>query len=132
MKKIIYALIAGATVMSGAAMAQNKPYIGVGVASSTHEFNIGGASNVDAEGWKPSAKIFGGVDITPMFGVEAGYTDLRKADHSFNIGGTGYTGTTDGHRAYIAGKATMPVNEQFSVYGKLGAGYTKTKLSTTA
>ncbi|SHH42753.1 porin family protein [Massilia sp. CF038] len=132
MKKIIFAMIAGATVFSGAAMAQSKPYVGVAVASASNEFKIGGATNVDAEGWKPAAKIFGGVDFTPTFGMEAGYTDLRKADTSFNIGGTGYTGTTDGHRAYLAGKATMPVNEQFSVYGKLGAGYTKTKLSTTA
>jgi opacity protein-like surface antigen len=132
MKKIIFAMIAGASVLSGAAMAQSKTYVGVGVASSTHEMNIGGATNVDAAGWKPSAKIFGGVDFTPTFGLEAGYTDLRKADHSFNLGATGYTGTTDGHRAYLAGKATMPINEQFSVYGKLGAGYTKTKLSTSA
>jgi opacity protein-like surface antigen len=134
MKKIIFALIAGASLVSGAAMAQSKPYIGVGVATSDHEFKVGGATNVNAEGWKPSAKIFGGVDFTPTFGMEAGYTDLRKADHTFNygIGNTAGTATTDGQRAYIAGKATMPVNEQFSVYGKLGAGYTKTKLSSDA
>jgi len=132
MKKIIFALIASATVMSGTAMAQSKPYVGVAVASSSHSFDVGGATNVDTEGWKPSAKIFGGVDFDKTFGIEAGYTDLRKADHTFTMGGANYTGTTDGHRAYVAGKATMPINDQFSVYGKLGAGYTKTRLSTAA
>ena len=133
MKKIIFALIAGATVVSGAAMAQSsKPYVGVAVASSNHSFDVGGATNTDPAGWKPSAKIFGGVDFDKTFGIEAGYTDVRKADNTFTMGGTNYTGTTDGHRAYVAGKATMPINEQFSVYGKLGAGYTKTRLSTAA
>ncbi|HEU4776337.1 MAG TPA: porin family protein [Telluria sp.] len=133
MKKIIFALIAGATVVSGAAMAQSKPYVGVAVASSSHSFDVGGASSVNTEGWKPSAKIFGGVDFDKTFGIEAGYTDLRKADHTFNYGvaNTPGSATTDGHRAYVAGKATMPINEQFSVYGKLGAGYTKTRVSST-
>lgn len=133
MKKILFALIAGvtATAMSGA-IAQSKPYIGIAAASADHDFKIGGATNVDAEGYKPSVKVFGGVDFTPTFGMEAGYTDLREADHAFNVGAARYTGTTDGRRAYVAGKATLPVNEAFSVYGKLGAGYTKTNLTTSA
>jgi opacity protein-like surface antigen len=134
MKKLIFALIAGATatVLSGTAIAQSKPYVGIAAATSDHDMRIGGATNVDSDGYKPSAKIFGGVDFTPTFGMEAGYTNLREADHNFNIGATRYAGTTDGHRAYLAGKATMPVNEKVSVYGKLGAGYTKTELSTNA
>lgn len=131
MKKIIFALIAGLTAM-GAAQAQSpsRPYIGLGVASADHNFKIGGATNVHSEGYKPSAKIFGGVELTPMFGVEAGYTDIRKSDHSFNVGATPGSATTDGSRSYLAGKATMPVNEAFSVYGKLGAGYSKVNVSS--
>lgn len=133
MKKLIFALIAGvtATAMSGA-IAQSKPYVGIAAATSDHDLRIGGATSVDTEGYKPSAKVFGGVDFTPTFGMEAGYTDLREADHNFNIGNTRYGATTDGRRAYLAGKATMPVNDRVSVYGKLGAGYTKTNVSTTA
>lgn len=129
MKKIIVALIAGLTAM-GAAQAQSRPYVGLGVASADHNFKIGGATNVNSEGYKPSAKIFGGVELTPMFGIEAGYTDIRKADHTYNIGTTAGRATTDGSRSYVAGKATMPVNEAFSVYGKLGAGYSKVNVSS--
>lgn len=134
MKKILFALIAAATAMSAAQAQVQKPgpYLGLAVASADHELKIGGATNTDAEGYKPSLKVFGGVDITPMWGIEAGYTDIREADHNFNIGATRYAGTTEGRRAYLAGKATMPVNEAFSVYGKLGAGYTKTELNTLA
>jgi len=130
MKKLIFALIAGLTAM-GAAQAQGRPYVGVGVASSDHDLRIGGIANANSEGYKPSAKIFGGVELTPMFGIEAGYTDVRKSEHTFTIGATPGRATTDGSRSYVAGKASMPINEAFSVYGKLGAGYTKTNLSSS-
>ena len=128
MKKLIFALIAGATAMS-AAHAEG-PYIGLGVASADHNFNVGGATSTDPAGYKASAKIFGGVELTPMFGIEAGYTDIRKADQNFSIAGVPGTATTDGSRSYLAGKATMPVNEAFSVYGKLGAGYSKLNVNS--
>ena len=129
MKKLIFALITGVSAMT-AAQAQS-PYVGVAVASSDHNYKIGGATNVDGDGWKPSLKVFGGVDINPMWAVEAGYTDLRKADFNYSIANVRRGGEVDGRRAYVAGKATMPVNEQVSVYGKLGAGYQKTKFNGT-
>ncbi|MDQ1815096.1 porin family protein [Massilia sp. CCM 9210] len=129
MKKLIFALVAGVTAMTAAQAQSPAPYVGVGVASSDHSFKIGG-SDFDGDGYKPSLKVFGGLDITPMWGVEAGYTDLTKADFNYKIGNDTRSGTTDGKRAYIAGKATMPVNEMFSVYGKLGAGYTKVEGSS--
>ena len=128
MKKLIFALIAGVTAM-GAAQAQG-PYVGLAVASADHNFDLGGASSTDAAGYKANAKVFGGVDITPMFGIEAGYTDIRKADHTFTVAGVPGSATTDGRRSYLAGKATMPVNDKFSVYGKLGVGYSKVNVSS--
>ncbi|MES2325217.1 MAG: porin family protein [Pseudomonadota bacterium] len=125
MNKLIFALIATVTAM-GAAHAEGA-YVGLGVATSDHSFKIG--SNVKAEGYKPSVKVFGGVDLTPMFGIEAGYTDLRKADHTYTIGNINGRTTTEGQRAYLAGKATLPLNDAFSVYGKLGAGYSKVEFS---
>jgi opacity protein-like surface antigen len=130
MKKLIFALLAGATAMS-AAHAEG-PYIGLGVASADHNFNLGGASATSSDGYKASAKIFGGVELTPMFGIEAGYTDIRSSDHTFSVGTPVVTGTatTSGSRSYLAGKATMPVNQAFSVYGKLGAGYSKVNVDS--
>ncbi|MBC7685348.1 MAG: porin family protein [Bdellovibrionales bacterium] len=132
MKKLIFALIAGVTAV-GAAQAQaiSRPYVGLGVASSDHDLRIGGLGNTGSEGYKANAKIFGGVELTPMFGIEAGYTDIRSSDHTFTIGGVPGRASTDGSRSYLAAKATMPVNEMFSVYGKLGAGYSKTNLSSS-
>jgi OOP family OmpA-OmpF porin len=106
MKKLMFAVIAAVSAMSAAHAA--GPYVGAAV--TTSEYAVAG----DDE-YKAGGKVFAGYDITPLLGVEAGYTDLK------------HTGGTDGRRSYVAGKATMPVNEQVSVYGKLGVGYNKVK-----
>lgn len=130
MKKLIVALIASAAAMSAAQAQTTAPraYVGAGVASADHEFKMSGATNVDTEGYKASGKIFGGYEFNQNWGVEAGYTDFRKSDVSYSIGGVNNRGETEGHAFYLAAKATLPVNEQFSVYGKLGAARTKSEL----
>ncbi|VXC23909.1 porin family protein [Massilia sp. 9I] len=131
MKKLLVVLIASAAAMS-AAQAQStsapRAYVGAGIASADHDFKQSGASNVDTDGWKASGKIFGGYDFNQTWGVEAGYTDFAKSDVNYSIGGVNRRGETDGHAFYVAGKATLPVNEQFSVYGKLGATRIKNEL----
>jgi hypothetical protein len=131
MNKLLAVLIASAAAMS-ATQAQTttapRAYVGAGIASADHEFKQSGATNVDTEGYKASGKLFGGYDFNQNWGVEAGYTDFRKSDVNYSIGGVNTRGETDGHAVYLAAKATLPVNEQFSVYGKLGAARTKSEL----
>ena len=127
MKKLIFALIAGVTAM-GAAQAAG-PYVGVGVASADHTFTRAGATNVSTEGYKAGGKIFGGYEMDQNFGVEAGYTDFRSSDTTFTSNGINSRARTEGDAVYIAAKATAPINEQFSVFGKLGATRTKSELN---
>lgn len=127
MKNIIFALIAGATAMSAAqAQSLSKPYIGVGVATAKHEMNVNGVTVTEKGDRKAAGKLFVGADITPMFGVEAGHS-TSSDDHKVTVGGLGGNVETKSRATYLAAKATMPVNEQFSVYGKLGAVHTKDK-----
>ena len=128
MKKLIFALIATAAAM-GTAQAQQGPYIGLGVASADHTSSLPGTTNGNSDGWKASGKIFGGYDFDKTWGVEAGYTDFRKSDYSYNIGAQSYRGQADGHSVYLAGKATAPINDQFSVFGKLGVADNKVSLN---
>lgn len=127
MKKLIFALIAAAAAM-GSAQAQ-QAYVGVGVVSADHESNLPGTTNGNSDGYKASGKIFGGYDFDKTWGVEAGYTDFRKSDYSYTLNGKNYAGNSEGHSFYVAAKATAPINEQFSVFGKLGAADTKRKLN---
>ena len=125
MKNIIVALLATTAAM-GAAQAQTvdtqpHAYVGVGVATADHEDSRG----LDSDGYKASGKIFGGYDFNQNWGVEAGYTDFRKAD----VNTATARGETKGYGYYVAAKATKPINDKFDVYGKLGLQNSQRELS---
>jgi OOP family OmpA-OmpF porin len=119
MKKLIFALIASAAAMT-AAQAQTttapRAYIGVGVAT---------VNQVSGDDYKANAKVFGGYEFNQNWAVEGGYTDFRKADINVATGGGIAKGDVDGYGLYVAGKYTMPINEQVSAYGKLGVSNNK-------
>lgn len=137
MKKLIVALIAGAAAMSAAqaqtTQTQPRAYIGVGVATADHESSSnGGLNNVDSDGYKASGKIFGGYEFNQTWGVEAGYTDYRNSDFNYTSNGVAGSGSTKGYGSYIAAKGTLPINEQWSAYGKLGVEHSERKLESAA
>jgi opacity protein-like surface antigen len=127
MKKLIFALIAGATAMS-AAHAEG-PYIGLGVTTVDHTYNIPGATAGSSDGYKAGGKIFGGYDLDKTWGVEAGYTDFRSSSFDYTVGGVPGHVESDGHSVYLAGKATAAMNDQFGVFGKLGVAQNKASMS---
>lgn len=132
MKKLIFALIAASTAMA-AAQAQNmtpqRAYVGAGVSTVESDFRISGANNVSSSGYKGSGKLFGGVELDQTFGVEAGYTDFRKSRANYTMNGVNGVAEADGYGAYLAGKATMPLNERTGLYGKLGVAHTKREMT---
>ena len=133
MKKRIFALIAGAAAMT-AAQAQtgmSRGYVGVGIATAETTYTVAGSSNMGDPGYRASGKIFGGVDINQMWGAELGYTDFRSANANYSIGATPGNISSEGHSWYLAGKASMPINEQFSAFGKLGAARNTISISSS-
>ena len=137
MKKIVFALIASAAVVC-AAQAQDtttnapRSYIGIGAATADHDYSINGLRTTGNDDWKTSAKLFGGYEINNSWGVEAGYTDFRKSGFNYtNAAGVAGNGSSDGHAVYLAAKGNMPLNEQFSAFGKLGVENTHRSFSTT-
>jgi opacity protein-like surface antigen len=126
MKKLIFALIAGVAAV-GAAQAQTtntapRAYVGVGVAT---------ADSITVGGYKADAKIFGGYEFNQNVGIEAGYTNFGSTDFSRSANGQSVSGSTKGYGTYIAGKYNLPINEQFSAYGKLGLAYSERKYSNS-
>ena len=133
MKKLIFAVIAGVAVM-GAAQAQEtypKTYVGAGVASADHDFDVAGTTNTNSDGWKASGKVFAGYEINQNWGAEVGYTDFRKSHANYTANGVAGRAEAKGHSSYLAAKASIPVNEQISAYAKLGVSYNEAKLSST-
>ncbi len=117
MKKLIFAAIASVTMM-GAAQAEGG-YVGAGITSTKQAAGDGD--------YKASGKIFGGVELDKVWGVEAGYTDFRSTDYTVGSGALAQRWNTKGHALYVAGKGNMALNEQFSLFGKLGVASVKTE-----
>ena len=134
MKKIAFALITSAVALGAASVqAQElKPYIGAGVVSSEHKYNLpNDTSSGDRKSNEWGGKIFGGVQIDKTFGVEAGYVDFGKSDYSYTTGaGTGNI-ESDAKSFYLAGKGSFPINQQLALTGKLGVAHNKNDVRAT-
>ena len=132
MKKILFAMIASATALSAMSAAHAEgPYVGVGVTANRYDFSVPGATSADNHsGAKAGGKFFAGYDLNQTWAVEGGYADFGSKDYSY-IDGTGAGGNvkSDSHGYYLAGKATMPVNEKVGVFGKLGVARVDNSLS---
>lgn len=128
MKKILFAMIASATALTGISSAQaadaGTAYVGAGVVGSHYDIKVPGAvSGDDDNGNKATGKVFAGYNFDKTWAVEGGYTDFGSKGYNYTNGATGAPGSihTDAHSLYVAGKGTMPINDQFAVFGKLGA-----------
>ena len=69
-------------------------------------------------------KLFAGVNLSPNFAIETGYANLYTrgfhfADYARPDEVNGALGTK-GANSYLAARLNVPVNDQFSAYGKLG------------
>ena len=69
-------------------------------------------------------KLFAGVNLSPNFAIETGYANLYTrgfhfADYARPDEVNGALGTK-GVNSYLAARLNVPVNDQFSAYGKLG------------
>ncbi|HXJ53238.1 MAG TPA: outer membrane beta-barrel protein [Burkholderiales bacterium] len=116
-------LAASGLVVSSAAMAQAKAadqgfYAGVSIGQSSSSDACTGVSGpgVSCDDKDTAFKIFGGYQINRNFGVELGYTDLGKVEAH----GGGVTASVESTAFELVGVGKFPINNQFSVYGKLG------------
>jgi len=118
MKKALLATLLATVATMGVAQAQGfdslkgKAYVGIeGVT----------AKNDTVDGWRFGEKLFGGYNFNQNWAAEAGYTRFDTASRG--------TTDTNGYNSYIAAKYSMPINDQFSSYAKLGVGRSVRKAS---
>ncbi|MDB5756218.1 MAG: hypothetical protein JWR56_2646 [Massilia sp.] len=79
--------------------------------------------------YRTDPKFFVGVDFTPNLAVEMGYVNLlNRGFHYVDYGRAaeraGALGLKD-FSSYLAGKFTVPVDERFAVYAKLGVAHSE-------
>jgi OOP family OmpA-OmpF porin len=128
-------LVAAALAVSSLASAQ--VYLGGSVGQSMAKFDSSDFQtnnpqiSENSDKTKTAYKFFAGYGINSYFAVEGGYADLGEPSYS-------YAGQVSGNTAkdslkqsawFVAAKGTLPINEQFNLFGKLGVTYNKVKYS---
>ena len=122
-QQFIAAVIAAAVALPIAAQAENS-YVGVSVGRAELKATTPGFSKKETT---TGYKLVGGFNFDKTFGVEVGYADLGKIEGS----GGGYSVSGKAKSFYVAGTATLPVSEEFAVFGKLGFAANRVDLHIT-
>ncbi|MBA5606986.1 outer membrane beta-barrel protein [Duganella sp. FT3S] len=103
-----------------AAQADNA-YVGANIGRAEQKLEIpSGTGTENTTGFK----LYGGYNYTNNFGAEVGYVDFRKVEGS----DSGYGASSKPSAIYAAATGTLPLNAQFSLFGKLGVAYNHTTI----
>jgi OOP family OmpA-OmpF porin len=119
LKKIaLAAAMATAGVVASSAMAQSMADRGgyVGGAFGQSSADCEPSAGLSCDDKDTSWKVFGGYQINRNFAVELGYANLGE----ISISGGGVRATAESTAWDLVGLGIWPVNNQFSIYGKLG------------
>lgn len=125
MKKIAAALLLSTAVAAPAFAADNGFYAGVTLGRSNTGSTVPGVVMTKSKDtvWG----VLGGYQFTRNWGAEAFYTDAGR--FAGTSAGVPNSGKTDAYGIDAVG--TMPLAEDFSLYGKLGYARAKTSASST-
>ena len=125
MSRVAVALV----ILSGLLIAQQASargpfYVGASAGRSDIDNEIvfpGLITSGTADGKNTGYKIFGGYEFNPYFGVEISLVDLGKVKYSGSYVGFPVTGgKVDVVGLNSSAVGIVPVNESFSLFGKLG------------
>lgn len=115
MKKIAIALLLSTYAMAPAFAADTPFYAGINV--GTGKIDLSGTSSTT------SFELLGGYTINQYFAAEAAYSDFGNHDYP--------GGNMKSSAVSIKGVGAYPINEQFSVFAKLGIASTTWEVSPT-
>ena len=124
--KIRKTLVAVALALSGAlaaAQASAQAFVGgsIGQSDIDDEITSGLITSGTVDGKDTAWKIFGGYMFNRHFGLEAAYVNLGEVSYSGNFFGSPVTGGKVEVTGFnISALGAYPVNEQFSIFGKIG------------
>jgi len=142
MKKIHCLLVSSLLVCSASAWAEGFYGLGEITHSSTSldssyfnnvlSSNGSPASSSSTSGSGTQWRLQLGYQFNDTLAVEGGYIDFGKAKYSANYAGGSAQGSLKAGGVDIAGVASLPLNEQFALLGKLGVvvAQVKSSLST--
>ena len=118
-RKLLTAGLLALVAVSTPALSQDTGwYVGLGVGQSKFDVDCTGTTSCDDK--DTAWSIFGGYQFNKHFGAELGYVDLGKVTASGPVLGVPVSLSIKTKAFELLGVGTYPINQQFSVYGKLG------------
>jgi OmpA-OmpF porin, OOP family len=132
--KAMFAIILPAAVLaiSTPAAAQQSDagwYIGGAYGMSSFNVDTAGITNPSVDDSDSGFKIYGGFQFNKHFGAEIGYADFGKSAVSGSALGFPFTASAGVTAWTFAGVGTLPLNESFSLFGKVGLANWKVDVS---
>ena len=130
------------TVASSWVIAQDSttgPYIGANLGTTRAQFNNDSInSTLAGQGFSVSSrtednsstgyKLFGGYQLNRNFAVEGGYFDLGRFNYRVNTVPLGtFTSDTQVRGLNLDLVGILPLSDQFSVFGRIGAAYAQSR-----
>jgi OOP family OmpA-OmpF porin len=126
MKKQLLVVLLGSALAAPLAAYAEGAYVGVNVGRSDQKLTLDGLGSVSDSG--TGYKLYGGYGFNKNFGVEGGYVKLGTGKISYVDGADSGTVSSKPQALYVAATATLPVNDQFSLFAKVGAAFNRVKL----
>lgn len=150
MKKHILAVavvsMAGAIMATNVSAAEAGPYIGgqigygnvhQGGFSNTQLSEVGIVSSNTSSDSGVAGRVFGGYQINQYFAAELGYSKFSNATAKTTVQTSPFSsatldGTIKTYAVDLVGKAILPLQCGFNIYGKAGAAYLSETADVTA
>jgi OmpA-OmpF porin, OOP family len=126
---VVVASVAGIVVATSANASDDGVYVGGQLGyGKVHTFdtNITRAAGGFKESQKDdgiAGRLFAGFQINPNFAVEAGYTKFSDATDKVSGSGVDAKMTLEAQAIDVSAKGIIPLQNGFSIYGKLGGAY---------
>jgi OOP family OmpA-OmpF porin len=114
-------ILAALLLSSNCAFAGPGAYVGVNVGSTDQEMSVAGQGGSENS---TGVKVYGGYQVNPAFGIEAGYVHFGEA----KVSEDGETLGAKPTAIYAAVTGTMPVSPSFNVFAKLGVTRNQTDI----
>jgi len=129
MKKHLLAAVIGTTLALPLIAQAEGSYFGANIGRTEQKLSIDGGGSIKDD--VTAFKLYGGASINKNFGVELGYVNFGKFEKS-ETDSTGTVSISSKPQAiYFAGTGTLPLNPQFSLFGKVGISANRTKVSAS-
>ncbi|ABR90721.1 Uncharacterized conserved protein [Janthinobacterium sp. Marseille] len=128
-KQIGVMVISAALVMPVLAQAEGA-YIGFNAGRANQKISVSGdEGSGSVKDNSTGYKLYGGYEFNQYFGVQGGYVNLGKGKIAYADDDVQGNFSSKVRSLYIAATATLPVNNQFAVFAKLGVSRNRVKIA---